>query len=58
MKNCTNCTKAIFDPLWGEYKCGVTQLTMYNPGSTSQCNAYVEGTPSKTKEDYSHVYDE
>lgn len=37
-KLCTSCKKAIFDPLWGEYKCIAKQHVVYT--MPLECSTY------------------
>lgn len=41
--NCKNCKHAIFDPVWGEYKCSVLHIRVYDT-EREDCTHY------KTKE--------
>ena len=51
MSNCTNCGNAIFDEIWGDYKCSVYKRAV----STNEhvgCKQYQEGTPKTSKNVY------
>ena len=48
-KNCKTCANAIFDKLWGEYKCKIFQHRIYSPDSISDCIEYKKGTPAESK---------
>lgn len=50
MGNCKTCSKAIFDSLWGEYKCPERNITMYKLRDEKDCAFYVKGTPKDSKE--------
>ena len=50
MIKCTTCKKAVFDPLWGEYKCSVYQHTIYLPDKVEECPEYKQGEPKETKD--------
>lgn len=50
MIKCMTCGKAIFDPLWGDYKCSVYQHTIYLPDKVEDCPEYREGTPTESKD--------
>lgn len=52
MQNCTTCANAVFDPLWGEYKCKVRKTTVYILLDSTECRDYKNGTPEKSKEEY------
>lgn len=54
MDNCKTCEHAIFDPVWGEYKCSVRQTTIPILLDSAECKSYKKGTPaiSKENEDY------
>lgn len=54
MKDCSNCSKAIFDERWGEYKCKEVCHVIYDTDGQVDCVYYEEGTPvdSKESEDY------
>lgn len=47
MENCKNCEHAVFDPLWGEYKCKVRKTRIYILLDSSECSDY---TKKKEKE--------
>lgn len=48
---CNTCSNAVFEALWGEYKCGLNQVTYNN---LVVCGDYKKGQPqdSKKNEDY------
>ena len=48
MKYCKNCTNAIFDPVWGVFKCSISEVAIYN--DTTDCADYEAGKPSISKE--------
>lgn len=45
MKNCTNCKYAIFDEIWGEYKCVVYEHTVEQPYDVEPCSEHEKGIP-------------
>ncbi len=42
---CLNCANAIFDEIWGEYKCLSIKQTLKDPGTPNHCIYHKEGTP-------------
>ena len=48
MSNCINCGNAIFDELWGDYKCSVYKRAVHDHEHVG-CKQYQEGTPKKSK---------
>lgn len=40
VKNCTTCDKAVFDHLWGEYKCKLDMRRVYDPEKMNNCPSY------------------
>jgi len=40
MNNCITCKYAVFDEIWGEYKCTYFQHTVHNPNDIGDCLAY------------------
>lgn len=55
MANCAKCGNAIFDPLWGDFKCSIRQHVVYNHKNV-ECDDYKEGEPTETKRE--EVYEE
>lgn len=52
MSNCSTCEYAIFDELWGEYKCKIRHRRVYKPGKESvNCEWYKKGEPSESKDE-------
>lgn len=49
MKNCQTCRRAVFDPVFGEYKCSVKKIIIYNLAEKEGCPDYKEGTPMESK---------
>lgn len=52
--NCQTCSHAIFDPIWGEYKCEVKKRYIKNDAESLTCRDHKKGTPKqslKTRED-------
>lgn len=48
MANCNTCGNAIFDELWGDFKCSVYKHTVYSYRH-EDCKDYKEGTPKPSK---------
>lgn len=40
---CAFCSKAVFDDLWGEYKCSERGVKIYE--DVAKCDLYKKGTP-------------
>lgn len=53
MPNCTNCSNAIFDTVWGEYKCSIYKRTVYNH-EVIGCKYYNEGQPKESIDNASY----
>lgn len=49
MDKCSECMHAVFDPLWGEYKCKVLKTVAPGPSGVIACKDYKKGKPEKTK---------
>ena len=47
-KTCSSCSNAIFDPLWGEYKC--KKLGIYCYMLPNNCKDYTHGVPDISEE--------
>lgn len=60
---CKTCKHAIFDPLWGDYKCSKTQRRVTDDEFRNGCDEYEKGVPTDshkpdfTNHDGSHDYD-
>lgn len=50
MKNCTNCKHAIFDEIWGEYKCTVYERTIEQPYDVEPCCKHIKGVPKNLED--------
>lgn len=50
MYKCKECVHAIFDPLFGEYKCEVLKTTAPGPFGVVGCKDYKKGEPKVTAE--------
>lgn len=51
--NCMECKNAIFDEVWGEYKCGINKnWIMY---AHLDCEHYAEGKPQLSKHTYEYA---
>ena len=48
-ETCKTCKNAIFDPVWGEYKCSVLQRRVRSEPVTN-CRFYKKGKPAISKE--------
>lgn len=49
MNPCKTCEHAVFDPLWGEYKCTVKEHYIYGDVD-HECPDHKEGTPAISKD--------
>lgn len=49
MKYCKNCTNALFNKLFGEYKCDITHVSV-NSHFTKDCPDYEKGNPTVSKD--------
>lgn len=49
MKNCTTCGNAIFDTVFGEYKCSISKTYVRTPLNV-RCENYKEGKPMDSKD--------
>lgn len=47
MNNCKNCANALYDELWGDYKCSLDGLFRY--GLPKECPDHKEGEPGISK---------
>lgn len=54
---CETCAHALFDKLYGEYKCSKSQLIVYDPANAEDCLEYKEGAP-KTSKQHEEEYEE
>lgn len=47
MDNCSNCKNALFDEIWGEYKCKIDKRKHYFDGQAvgAKCSYHKKGTP-------------
>lgn len=43
MENCTTCKNAVFDALWGEYRCMKRQTGIYILLDSTECADYAKG---------------
>ena len=50
MSKCSTCGNAIFNALWGEYKCTIRQHVIFQPELYKDCEHYNDGTPKESKE--------
>lgn len=44
-RNCKTCANAIFDSLWGEYKCAIGK-GFVQPEQNAECETYKKGKPA------------
>lgn len=44
MQDCTECTHAIFDEVWGEYKCDVHKRYVKDFDKNTKCVHYEKGS--------------
>lgn len=51
---CETCKNAIFDPVWGEYKCRVRHQRIYKP-PMDICEWYDKGEPTESKEEGNEI---
>ena len=49
MENCTTCEHAIFDALWGDYRCMKRETKVYILLGPDECVDYNKGTPGESK---------
>lgn len=58
--NCKSCGKAIFDALWGDWKCSVHKRWCRKSGLEEGCNDYKNGEPkeSASNVEYERSHDE
>lgn len=49
MDNCQHCKNALFNPLWGDYKCKLDGLYRYGE-QTMPCADFKKGTPGTSKD--------
>ena len=46
---CTQCENAIYDSIWGEYKCSVYKRSVVL-SEIANCEEYKKGTPRESKD--------
>lgn len=51
MGNCKTCANALFNQLWGDWKCKISGLYCYDPSKNEGCEDYKQGVPAVSKED-------
>lgn len=56
--DCPNCKNALFNELWGEYKCTKREITIYKPTDEAECEYYENGSPGLSKDDMYDYTDE
>lgn len=47
MADCTECTYAVYDELWGEYKCTKKQINVFPTELYKDCKDYKKIDPKK-----------
>ena len=47
--NCDKCEHALFDKIWGEYKCAILQHMIYRLEDTCLGKHYKKGEPKEAK---------
>lgn len=52
MDNCMSCAHSVFNEIWGEYRCEVKQITIYNPNEV-KCSDHKKRQEGKTSHDSS-----
>lgn len=59
VKSCSNCAHAIFDAVWGEYKCGVYKHTILHGKiyTETDCKHHKLGNPKESKESEDYCRD-
>ena len=50
MNSCRNCENAVFDQVFGEYKCSVSKTRIYYPDLHFNCPDWKKGEPKESKE--------
>ena len=54
--DCANCKHALFDQMFGEYKCKVREQRVYKPAKNNVvCEWYEEGKPGLAKFDETKI---
>lgn len=53
MEKCKTCKHALYDEVWGEFKCRLSRHVHYPKDAMASCSNYVKGDPEKSK----HTYD-
>lgn len=54
MAKCGTCANAIFDALWGEYKCSVRERVIFAHEVYKDCEYYKPGEPKESKRNKSY----
>ena len=49
MENCKTCEHAVFDELWGEYKCKKRETRIYILLDSKECKDYAKKKENKEK---------
>ena len=50
MSKCNTCKNALFNPVWGEYKCSKTGLVVHDISKKEGCKDYKQGEPGMSKD--------
>lgn len=57
LKFCPNCANAVFDMVWGGYKCTVFQHAIFSVDDYIDCLKWKGGVPKKSKDGDNLTYD-
>lgn len=49
MAKCNECSNAIFDPVWGVYKCRPNECPIGRPDQDRRCTDFKKGEPATSK---------
>jgi hypothetical protein len=49
MDSCKNCANAIFDEAWGEYKCKVRNIRIYDVDKQTDCPSHEKSKSTEGK---------
>ena len=52
MEKCKTCKHALYDEVWGEYKCRLSRYVRYPKDAMQKCDDYEKGTPETSKRSY------
>ena len=54
---CTTCANAVWDPVWGEYKCTSLKHVIYRPENFENCIYYLKGIPKESRDSNEIAYE-